>query len=122
MSIALKRNTTAIPNTRNYEGVAVPPRRIRAYPKRARLSVKQGIAYLMLFAIVSGVFTFVISLGGFVFIEQARQAAISAEKRAYLAETSAQELRREVEWFQSSAYIDEWAAIQGYVPSNQVKE
>lgn len=96
---------------------AVVRRRIRAVPKRRGISYGKVAGYFALIAVLTLVLKIAMTFIGFMLIEEARRAASEASSRATVAETSAIELRREIEILKSEERVSRWASINNFVPS-----
>lgn len=99
-----------------YPGTVVR-RRIRAVPKRRGISYGKVAGLFVVVGSLTLVLKVVLTFFGFMLIEEARRAASSASIRAGVAETSAIELRREIEILKSEERVVRWASINNFVPS-----
>ena len=87
---------------------------------QAKKRVSSVIGQVASFAIIAGISFGTISLAGQVMVEKARREGIRAMERARQTSRDIAELRGEVQDLASSRSIDDWAAANGFIPTESV--
>ncbi len=92
-------------------------RKIKAIPKRRGLSIGKVASFFAFVVFLAVLLKVGMTFFGFMLIEEARRSASESMYRAKLAESSAIELRREIEELRSEEKIVRWASINNFQPA-----
>lgn len=112
------------PRTRRPEPVVIELPRHRSKNKskgKAKLESQKRVSALAMnalgFVVLSACTFSAVSLAGQVMVEKARRDSISATARARTASREIAELRQRVQNLNSSSSIEDWAATNGFIPT-----
>lgn len=103
-----------LPRTRTRKG--------RGKKVQAQKRVSTLMGQIASFAIVAGISFSTMSLGGQVMVEKARRDGIRATARARQTSREIADLRAEVQDLGSSRSIDDWAAANGFIPTESTPQ
>ena len=95
----------------------VRPRTGRSKKAKTQKRVSTIVGQVASFAVITGIAFSTLSLAGQVMVEKARRDGIRATARARQTSREIADLRGEVQDLASSRSIDDWAAANGYLPT-----
>ena len=96
---------------------SVRTRKGRSKKAKTQKRVSTIVGQVATFAVITGIAFSTISLAGQVMVEKARRDGIRATALARQTSREIADLRGEVQDLASSRSIDDWAAANGYVPT-----
>lgn len=97
-------------------------RKGRSKKAKTQKRVSTIVGQIASFAIVAGISFSTLSLAGQVMVEKARRDGIRATSRARQTSREIADLRAEVQDLGSSRSIDDWAAANGFIPTESTPQ
>ena len=97
-------------------------RKGRSKKAKTQKRVSTVVGQIASFAIVAGISFSTLSLAGQVMVEKARRDGIRATARARQTSREIADLRAEVQDLGSSRSIDDWAAANGFIPTESTPQ